>query len=223
MCAGLDPCSVKVCPQEACRVNPICVNGQCFSSPAQDSTICDDGNVLTLNDKCVSGQCVGSVNKCASVVCNDLPCKKMGACDPALGVCVYQTLLSNIVCDDGKASTTGDQCVSGECLGINLCLNVECNDQCAANGSCDPKSGKCVYKQKLTGDDCDDGDDETVIDVCMNGACIENKCVNSQGIIRQCPDEQCRVKGVCNYASGIIIPCSSPCLCINRCQCLRGE
>ena len=72
---------------------------------------CDDGNLCTINDVCLSGTCEGG----ATVVCDDgNPCTD-DVCDWASG-CQNQPDNSN-PCDDGDSSTIYDFCVNGECIG----------------------------------------------------------------------------------------------------------
>jgi hypothetical protein len=183
VCAGVDPCSGITCPLDQCRVNPRCLSGECFSSNAQNGIACNDNNTLTINDKCVSGKCVGDINPCIGVSCPDMPCKKQGACNATRGgVCEYKKVSKDSdACDDGDTATTADTCVAGVCIGFNLCRNVVCSDEvCRSQGSCDSLTGQCVYKKKNKGLVCDDGNAATLKDVCSeDGVCVADTSADS--------------------------------------------
>lgn len=93
----------KPCTTDSCDS----ATGNCLNAGITDSTtLCSDGNVCTVSDKCVSGVCQG-VAKCD----DNKPCT-LDSCSSA-GVC------SNVakVCTDNKSDTT-DSCnvVTGECV-----------------------------------------------------------------------------------------------------------
>lgn len=86
---------------------------------------------------------------------------------------------------------------------VDLCLNIECpisDDPCMQDGVCDPSSGTCIFEQKSNGSFCDDGNQCTTQDRCLNGTCMGGTSVTCQ------PIGQCFTAGVCDPTTG----CSTP-------------
>lgn len=52
----------RICPDEQCRENEMCVNGICESSASPGGTACDDGIVCTRDTCDGQGNCVGVVS-----------------------------------------------------------------------------------------------------------------------------------------------------------------
>ena len=162
-----DPCTIDLCN-----------NGACTHPPGNEGAACDDEKVCTENDKCVQGACVGDVD------CDDGdPCTEDG-CDPT-GECQHQPIscsddgnpctddvciggtcgvpISGPSCDDGSECTSGDQCVNGACVG----MDVVCDDGDACTiDNCDPQTG--CYADPVV---CNDGDPCTE-DYCEDGVCM---------------------------------------------------
>lgn len=89
--------------------------GQCRhrSKAASMQAACDDGDLCTVDDKCINGLCVGTPK-----VCNDHnPCTNE-SCDPATGNCKWDDPEANgAPCDDGDDLTENDVCIDGVCAG----------------------------------------------------------------------------------------------------------
>lgn len=199
--ADADPCTDDVCISGACVAVPsvsVCkVGGTCIPAggkasgnpclvckPELSSTkwttlhnvACQDGNLCTVFDGCVQGQCLGE-----KVVCNDgSPCTK-DACDAQKG-CIFEPIGGE--CTDGDACTIKDACVAGVCKGIAL-TPADCTDNnpCTAD-ACIAIAG-CSHKPH--NDPCDDGDACTKGDFCNAGSCAAGKLV--------CP---CEFNGDCD-------------------------
>jgi len=92
------------------------------------------------------------------------------ACDPLSG-CTYTP--NTAPCDDGDACTENDVCAGGECTGPDV---VDCDDDnpCTLD-ACKPAAG-CEHAP-LSGTTCDDGEDCTVGDSCVQGACAPGEDV----------------------------------------------
>ena len=61
------------------------------------------------------------------------------------------------------------------CYIPDLCANVECAppaDPCHAEGVCDPTTGICTEPLQPNGAACDDGNDQTSNDACVDGVCL---------------------------------------------------
>lgn len=137
---------------------------------APDGTTCDDGDACTQVDTCRSGSCVGS----DPVTCAALDqCHDIGVCDSVTGLCSNPAKPNGTPCDDADARTVNDVCTDGVCSGVDLCAGVICTalDQCHEVGLCDHLTGQCSNPTKADGTACDDGNPDTVNDVCTAGAC----------------------------------------------------
>ena len=166
VCTVGDKCSAGKCGYGGllgCDDDNPCTNDSC--DPATgclhllNSAPCNDGDLCTLNDVCVLGECVGQ----GELMCGDgNPCTA-DSCDPDMG-CKFEPL--NGDCDDGNACTESDQCLNGFCVGL---APVQCDDgeQCTKD-SCLPASG-CQHE--ILEGACSDGNACTVGDMCADGEC----------------------------------------------------
>ena len=83
--------------------------------------------------------------------------------------CEHQPVAGS-ACSDGNACTQGGQCADGECAGsVPKCTDQD-DDPCN-NPFCDPDSGECLPPQ-TDGIPCDDGDECTSADQCLDGGCV---------------------------------------------------
>jgi hypothetical protein len=93
-CSDDNTCSVDACDPAA----------GCTHTLLADGTACNDSNVCTLVDECLSGACIGTQPR----NCDDgNPCTS-DSCDPAAG-CHHATL------PDGTSCATGKTCKQGVC------------------------------------------------------------------------------------------------------------
>jgi hypothetical protein len=109
---------------------------------------------------------------CSSVSCNSPP----GPCYQAAGtcsngVCSYALKAAGSACNDGNACTTGDTCNgAGVCGGSAITCNSPPGQCYQSAGTCN--NGSCSYVYKGAGTYCNDGNDETINDVCNGvGGC----------------------------------------------------
>ena len=146
-----------VAPQPSvCDAN----DGQCYSTPVDDGTACNDGDEATESDSCAAGVCLG-VDRCLGVSCPAQTCAT-GTCN--LGTCEYTEDADGASCDDGFTDTVNDACSNGVCLGSNPCNGVECipSSQCVLS-SCgvveDPPGtfvSSCIESDRNDGSTCED-------------------------------------------------------------------
>ena len=125
--------------------------GVCAVKPVADYLPCDDNDVCTISDYCLSGTCrSGFAKKCDDYLfCTD------DTCDPKKG-CQYKNKTDGDTCDDGNAFTQGDVCKSGECVGESTltcqtdkdCTWVDADNKCRGRMICDQQAGKCVLSPK---------------------------------------------------------------------------
>lgn len=159
-CNDGDPCTI-----DTCNV----AESSCSHAPAS-FVACNDGNMCTTGDICVSGVCTGG----PPLDCDDEDDCTTDACDPEDG-CAH-AVSPGAACNDNNACTTGDTCSSeGECSGAEVggCCNVngDCNDgnPCTAD-TCNLDTHTC----EAAPDDslsCSD-EDPCTDDSCRGGTCV---------------------------------------------------
>lgn len=125
--------------------------GVCATKPLADYIACDDGDVCTMHDYCLSGKCnPGFARKCDdNQACTD------DTCDPQNG-CQYSNKADGAFCDDGNAFTQNDACKAGKCVGVSTlacqtdkdCTWVDGDNKCKGRMICDRQAGKCVLSPK---------------------------------------------------------------------------
>lgn len=145
------PSNQILIPAEACEpslcddANPCtsdsCDAAGCISLSLPDGSVCDDGYVDTVDDRCVAGVCEGVV-----LACRD-----------------------DLDCDDGDVCNGAESCEQGRsCLG-GVALDCGAPTQCA-EPACDPQQG-CLSVARPDGTPCDDGRADTLGDRCLSGVC----------------------------------------------------
>ena len=151
LCAGVT-CATPA-GGDACETIPgVCdrATGQCVYTVVADGTACDDGDDATNTDTCQGGVCVG-VNPCDAVNCG-----------------------ANEVCANGV-------CIASDPL-VDACTGVICSPDtnlCQSGGVCSLVNGEplCFYNVAADGTTCNDGDPDTIDDVCTDGVCFgTNPC-----------------------------------------------
>jgi len=193
LCTG-DP---RDCSELSDQCNlAICNNASaiCEAMPLPDSTPCDDGSFCTVDDRCVTGQCLGGTPRDCSEGGDGC---QVWFCNDASAICESDPLPDGTLCDDGLFCTLDDQCTEGACGGAPRDCSDE-GDQCN-DGVCNESTGACEAQPKSDGTACDDGLFCTVNDQCTGGAC--------EGAPRDCSAEgdQCN-DGVCNEAANACEP-----------------
>ncbi|NRA33847.1 MAG: hypothetical protein HRU17_10930 [Polyangiaceae bacterium] len=156
---------------------------------------------VPLGPKCsTGGQCADN-NSCTEDLCL-MP----------IGFCTNEAFVGATDCDDGRACTVGDQCVSGQCVGTNNCNNSEAcmatglcgvcesNEECDTGNPCTQdscESGKCLILPREGS--CEDGIACTTGETCNNGDCIggtpdSTRCDDGD----DCTNDVCSATG-CSY------------------------
>lgn len=206
-----DPCVAVTCDQSpgACFATVgTCSRGVCTYPPA-DGAPCDDGSACTEDDSCLNGVCVGVPTVCGTPPaqeCVDTTAERVwrtpGAC--VAGTCDYvdQEFTCRFQCDPAVGT-----CVPDACEGV-ICDNApgECSSRF---GEC--SDGLCIYRPRVDGLTCSDGDPCTVSDGCNSGLCTGVPVSCNAPPPRTCVDAttqrafaaigQCDANGDCVYQS----------------------
>jgi hypothetical protein len=145
-----------ICPAAAdCHLPGVCQpgTGGCVYPPTDDGAACDDGDVCTRSESCLSGVCQGG----SPSDCDDLEPCTADSCEPGIG-CVHTPVSCNVCgdgfCDgpfeDALTCCTDCGCPQGDCVD-NVCpcrcvtpgdclVQTTCAStvNCNANGFCAP-------------------------------------------------------------------------------------
>ncbi|HYC53676.1 MAG TPA: hypothetical protein VEL28_01885 [Candidatus Binatia bacterium] len=209
-CSGFssDPCNPGICNEGT---------GTCTTEPAENNTLCDDGDNCTTDDVCTGGVCGGTPVDCSTFAdsCNT------AECNAGTGVCDVTPVMDGTGCDDDDNCTTTDVCTAGTCGGTP----VDCSgstDQCNS-GNCNVFSGLCEQIPVGNGTGCNDGLACTTTDVCTDGTCGGTP-VDCSGL-----DDACN-EGVCDPGTGGCetsphadgTPCEDGALCTLGDECQAG-
>ena len=194
-CTTSDICKGGVCAGSkaaACDDGNACTTDSCLKSggcqhKGATGPACDDNNACTSNDACSNGTCTSGKLK----ACFDSQQCTSDSCDSATGKCVF-TKVSDGECDDGNLCTLNDKCKAGVCVSGPAAPCGD-NNTCTLD-SCDPSTGKCVYKTVAEQTGCNDGNTCTTNDRCQGNSCV--------GQAKACGDgNPCTVDG-CNPKTG---------------------
>jgi len=144
------------CEEATCDL----ASGACVALAAREDEPCEDGNLCTMDERCLAGVCVPG----AAVVCHDAnPCTD-DVCLPGVG-CVFSPNFA--ACDDGDPCTTGSRCLGGSCWAGSFACddgNPCTADTCAPDGTCSNTPDDALP--------CSDGSACTLGDRCEAGACL---------------------------------------------------
>ena len=188
------------CPALPCQ-ETFCTNNQCRTVPLTGDT-CDDGSECTINDKCLSGVCVGDPVTRRCHVCNQNIFVKAAdgtACDDA-DVCTESDTCQDGICTGSEKQCSATPCNVGVCQQDVGCVlqptnEIENNDLCSTSTCSD---GVLTVTPK----NCFDGNPCTV-DACysLTGECV-NPPADAGGCMTTCTEnEDCHAIGSnANYA-----------------------
>ncbi|HEY8514658.1 MAG TPA: hypothetical protein VIS07_03990 [Candidatus Binatia bacterium] len=114
-------------------------------------------------------------------------------------------------CDDGNLCTRSDACdAAGACVGSDPVVcgagGTDGSGQCGSAATCDPATGECVGGALPDGSPCDDGDDCTVEDSCLDGVCEPGDLDPSACLTPfQCYGAESKKKSKSWHASGKVL------------------
>jgi hypothetical protein len=168
-CSALD----GTCVEGVC--NP--VTAACEPQTIANNTPCDDGNLCTTGERCMSGVCTnGTPVDCSGL---DGECT-VGVCLASTGACEPAILADGAPCEDGDLCTTGEACGGGACVGGAPVDCAHLNGDCTV-GSCNPSTGACQATSVNNGSPCDDGSTCTAGEFCTSGVCGGGTATNDGG------------------------------------------
>jgi len=195
-CTTIDKCNLGKCKgynMLNCNDNDVCTYDKCNKGQGcvhtgQSGQFCDDGNVCTKSDKCVSGKCKGT----GGVNCDDgNPCTTDG-CN-SKGGCTHKAN-SKTCTSDGNPCTT-DICKSKSCKHLANSSGSCCGDgNPCTSGKC--SNGQC--KQANNNNVCDDGNACTSNDKCVSGKCV-GKAFKNCNDGNPCTQDSCNKFGQCTH------------------------
>ncbi len=110
---------------------------------------------------------IGDACECLDVVCPAAAACQVAACDPATGACLTSPVADGLDCDDHDGCTSSDHCAAGTCV-AGAPLVCQAQDQCHADGTCDPASGACSTPAVADGTTCTLA---TGAGTCQGGVC----------------------------------------------------
>ena len=123
-CTSQDACSAGACSGFAIACNDFnpCTSDTCsptngcvFTPLSGKPGGCDDNDLCTGDDSCVSGICKGTSTVPVAAVCQDT------SCNAATGIITVKPTAQGTPCDDGNANTVCDQCTGDTgCVGAPL-------------------------------------------------------------------------------------------------------
>jgi peptidoglycan/xylan/chitin deacetylase (PgdA/CDA1 family) len=169
-------------------ISDVCTDGTCAGIPV----ICTPETWFADGNKCLFCDSDGTGTTGESLSIYDLNSCTDDLCDADIGV---THTANQLICNDGDPGTVNDLCTDGECIGQpvtctpgqyfqagDFCLQcnldgtgptgpeVPLNDNNSCTDDvCEPGSG-IVYA--FNSDNCNDGNPETIDDVCELGLCI---------------------------------------------------
>lgn len=138
-------CTTATCkaPPKDCDDEDPCTNDTCDPVNGCEHTDssgvpCDDDNLCTTGDVCVSGICLGK----DPTKCDDSnPCTD-DTCDPVNGCTFWYNTSS---CEDGNPATEGDVCSVGVCLSGKV-AECQADVDCQKLDDSNPCNGKLICK-----------------------------------------------------------------------------
>ncbi len=182
-CNGAETCDIAEGAAEGVCVDgtPPCMEGEtCDEELDICYTVCETADDCDDADLCTEDDCVDGVCENIAIECDDDDLCTTDECVD--GECVF----TDVVCDEGYECDPD----TGECVLVDLCLDVVCDDEDACTtDECDPETGECVYTEIV----CDEGF------TCVDGDCIEDACVGVECDDDDlCTTDEC-VAGECVY------------------------
>lgn len=185
----------------------------CTDPNTKDGSLCDDGFVCTIGEKCKAGACQGGQERDCDAFADQCNAK---ACDETKG-CYAKPLANTTPCDDDNPCTTSDACQSGTCTGVARDCSKEANT-CEIAIGCNQFTGLCEFSYKPYNTPCEDGLFCTVNDYCgSSGTCYSGGSRDCSALSNACQTGTCdettkactatNVKTTCGYTASSGLDC----------------
>ena len=193
-CTSNDACSQGTCKAGSaviCDDDNVCTTDYCDPLlgcvTTHNQAPCNDGDACTVGDACALGACEGP----DPLDCDDGNLCTDDSCDPLAG-CF--NVNNSLPCDDGNACTEDEVCAGGKCGG-GFAIVCDDNNICT-DDTCDLLDG-CTYASNTA--PCDDDDECTVGDECLNNACQSGSNLECNDG-NDCTEDSCDPAQGCLYA-----------------------
>lgn len=164
-------------------------------------TMCDDGDLCTIMDTCVSGVCEGMPVDCSHL---DTQCT-LGACNATTGMCFAMPINENQVCTTGPPCFS-DVCQNGVCIGDAPTDCTSFDILPIVVGVCNTTLDACVPSFQPSDGPCSGPAVECGEYQLFNGSCLlvpsDTNCV---GLGTGCYEYQCNFDGVCKEKNPFLI------------------
>jgi len=173
-CSGLDgPCAEGQC-------NSLGSNSfQCEVKPIKEGVSCDDGSSCTEDDKCVLGECEGTLYDCDDgSSCTADMCDGLGGCDFPM--------------------------IAGWCLIGGDCIEEDTENPVNDCHVCDPASNDADWTNRPDTTACDDSDECTTEDACSGGTCQSTGVLDCDDD-EECTDDDCDPASGCTYEDNALL------------------
>ena len=162
------------------------VFGLCVTKNLLGGAPCDDANLCTDSDACVTNNVGVAVCSGLAKDCDDKNKCTNDLCQVGIG-CLHIPAAG--FCDDGDVCTTVDKCDNAVCKGSKK----DCADtNLCTNDSCDAKTGVCAHD--IFNGPCDDNNKCTSGDQCQAGLCA--------GAAINCDDSNTCTNDLCDVVTG---------------------
>ncbi len=178
------PTVTNQCQVSECRPGTT----RCQTYNREDGYGCDDSDACTLQDHCMSGQCISVVDE----ICDDGEDCTDDDCDSIFG-CQFVPNDAN-PCTDNNDCTTDDHCQNGECVAGQSLYDCDDDNPCT-DDICNPTGEPhCTYQPNFG--DCNDNNPCTENDVCGtdefgNGVCLPGPDERDCADTNPCTDDWC--------------------------------
>ena len=211
-CTVADHCKAGVCVGDLVEcddgnpcTNDVCSEtGGCDSQPNSDP--CDDLDPCTVKDSCFQGNCEGYEMSCDCQTDDD--CSQLEDGDLCNGTLVCDTAQLPYKCAVDDAT-------------IVSCPQPEGIDGFCLQPACNPETAECSLAPSNQGLLCDNGDECTLGDTCVDGQCAAGAEMNcNDGNV--CTDDGCEAATGCTHTENVA-PCSDGDVCTTGDQCLDGQ
>ena len=220
------PLNLNPCKAYICTANFSCVLGN-----APDNTVCDDGNVCTQNDFCLSGFCrPGTQSPCDTHdFCNRSSCVASKFCTSSNTFGCTSSCVANNRCISKAVCTFTPRDCSDKvfCNGLEFCANQQCNSgvpPCTADSIactedfCNETTKTCMHVPNNL---------FCSTDPCMPAQCTLSGCVALPPLIcdddNPCTDDQCITGFGCRHTPNNTATCTDNNACTVGDKCCDGN